>query len=175
MSNDEHMKCVSPSSRRLATCASTAWASTSTDSHQAVALSTGSTDVVMFKPNNCDCWCLWKSIASSGARPKTQAKRTPGQWPRPHQKAPHALAENVHNAHQRAPASTPAHTKAAVELLRKTSRLQCRVPRQREEAQPCSQLRCAAAGRPRNISHELLHKKTFAVSGIQSFTFLFLY
>ena len=30
-----------------------------------VALSNGSTDMVMYKPNNCECWCLWKSIASS--------------------------------------------------------------------------------------------------------------
>ena len=30
-----------------------------------VALSNGSADMVMYKPNNCKCWCLWKSIASS--------------------------------------------------------------------------------------------------------------
>ena len=30
-----------------------------------VALSNGSTDMVMYKPNNSECWCLWKPIASS--------------------------------------------------------------------------------------------------------------
>ena len=54
----------------------------------------------------------------------------------------------VHNGLQRAPASTPAHPKAAVVLLRKSSRSECRDLQQCEVAQPCQQLRCAAAGRP---------------------------
>ena len=45
-------------------------------------------------------------------------------------------------------ASKPAYPKAAVELLRKSSRPQCRVPKQPEVAQPCQQLRYAAGLRP---------------------------
>ena len=110
---------------------------------EAAVLSNGSTDMVMYKPNSCYCWCLWKSKFVSST--EKQSKENASQWPRPHLKFQQKI---VHNGLQRAPASTPAHPKAAVELLRKSSRPQCRVPRQRDVAKPCQPLRCAAAGRP---------------------------
>ena len=150
ISNDEQMKCVTPSSRRLATCASTASASTSTDSHRRPPWT---------KPQYCrtapQTWsCTSRTTATAGACGRRSqvcelglkpSKENASHWQRPHLRFQQKI---VHNDLQRAPASTPAHPKAAVELLRKSSRPQCRVPKQRAVAKPCQQLRCAAAGRP---------------------------
>ena len=81
----------------------------------------------------------WSSNAwhpkASFLRPRAaRALSVPRRWPRPQQKATHAPAENVP---QWPPACTCLHTR----------RPQCRVPKQREVAQPCHQLRCTAAGR----------------------------
>ena len=133
---------VSPSSRRLATCASAASASTSTDSHRRPPWT---------KSWHCrtapQTWsCTSRTTANAGAcgspsrvrnskapsgvsSTENPSKENANQSPQPQQKAPHAPAENVHKDLWRAPASTPAHSKsccgiAAKELTAPVSRSQ---------------------------------------------------
>ena len=143
MSNDEQMKYANPSSRRLATGASTASASTSTDSHVLIGGLGQSRSTVerLHRHGHAHAEQLRLLLLLEVHREFVSLTENPSEdrakGDDPTRRHLMLQLKMSATASPRAPASTPAHPKS-VEMLPKSSRPLCRVPWRRQLAKPSS-------------------------------------